>query len=246
MILRSRVRDCLFLNWALPRAALGDPPGDLRYQEHQHAGERWVFASALLFRQQGIHLSAAAWARVSYPQLNLRYYILDRDDVPSVLFVSMWAPLWVVPAARLIARQPVHSASLRYPDRVEQADTPSTWQVRAGESLQLSAAGGSAVTGQGPRLGGWAETVRYFRQRPRGYTEGARGLRRIETSHVSTTVWPMEVELVTTSLLDACVGLPPGEWPALHSAWICPQLTFELELLPESEAALGRRVPAPG
>ena len=245
MILRSRVRDCLFVNWALPRAALPEPPGDLRYQRHEHEGERWVFASALLFRQQGIHFSAVPWARVSYPQLNLRFYTLDRDDVPSVLFASMWAPLWVVPAARMIGGQPVRAASLDYPRSVEGPDGPLRWSVRAGQHLRLSASSGSASIGRGPRLGDWTETVRYFRERPRGYCTGPRGLRRIETSHVSTTVWPMDVELESGSLLEACVTLPNG-WPPLHSAWICPQLTFEFEVLPESEAALGRQVPAPG
>lgn len=245
MILRSRVRDCLFLNWALPRLALPEPPDGLRYQTHAGDGEDWVFASALLFRQQGIHLTSAPWARISYPQLNLRFYTMDRDDVPSVLFGAMWAPRWVVPAARIIAGQPVKGASLRYPDRVEQAVAPFTWRVQARHGLHLSAVAGSATIGEGPRIGDWIETVRYFRQRPRGYSIGVGGLRRVETSHVSTTVWPMEVAFDRVSLLDACVDLPGG-WPALHSAWVCPELTFEFEVLPESEAALGRRVPAPG
>lgn len=245
MILRSRVRDCLFLNWALPRASLPNPPESLRFQTHEHEGERWVFASALLFRQQGLHLTSAPWVRISYPQLNLRFYTLDQDDVPSVLFHSMWVPSWVVPAARVIGRQPVHSATLRYPPQVEPSVATFSWRVHARADLELSAAPGAAAIGQGPRIGGWSETVGYFRQRPRGYCVGASGLRRVETSPVSATVWPMEVELDHISLLEDCVALP-GAWPALHSAWVCPELAFDFEVSPESKAALARQLPAPG
>jgi hypothetical protein len=245
VILRSRVRDCLFLNWALPGSALPEPPESLRYQIHRHEGRAWAFASALLFRQQGIHLISAPWARISYPQLNLRFYTLDRDDVPSVLFHAMWTPAWVVPAARFIGRQPVRPARMSFPPAVEEVGATFDWRVSADAELRLSATGGAATVGAGPRIGSWAETVCYFRQRPRGYCVGTSGLRRVETTHVSTAVWPMEVELERTSLLESCVTLPDG-WPALHSAWVCPELAFDFEVLPESEAALAPQLPAPG
>jgi hypothetical protein len=245
VILRSRVRDCLYLNWALPGSALPEAPEPLRYQVHRHEGERWVFASALLFRQQGVHLISAPWARFSYPQLNLRLYTLDRDDVPSVLFRAMWTPAWVVPAARLVAGQPVLPARMRYPDAVEENGASATWEVSAAAGLRLSATSGSPSMGAGPRLGDWQETVSYFRQRPRGYCVGMSGLRRVETTHGATTVWPMDVELERVSLLDSALPLPGG-WPPLHSAWICPELALDFELVPEAEAALAPQVPAPG
>lgn len=245
MILRSKVRDCLFLNWAMPRAELPEPPDPLRYQIHEHEGERWVFASALLFRQEGVHLAAARWLRLSYPQMNLRFNALDADDIPAVLFRTIWVPPWVAPLVRLVGRQPARSATLRFPRRVDTPERHYGWRVRAGSELVLKAASGTPRLGPGPRLGGWEETVAYFRQRPRGYAESRSGLRRVETTHVSTAVWPMEVELTRGDLLAATVPLEGG-WPPLHSAWICPELTFEFELLPESKAALAAQVAAPG
>lgn len=245
MILRSRVRDCLFLNWALPLDRLPEPPKNLRYQTHQEAGSLWVFVSALLFRQEGIHLASMPWARLSYPQLNLRFYTLDPDDIPSVLFHSMWVPPWVAPAVQFVGRQVVEPAIMRYPGSVEESDGVYDWSVRSGAELRLRASPGAAVLGPGPRLGSWEETVSYFRLRTRGYSRGPSGLRRVETSQISSSVWPMEVELSNLALLDQSLELPDG-WPPLHSSWICPELTFEFEVLPEGEAALARSVPAPG
>jgi hypothetical protein len=245
VILRSRVRDCLFLNWALPAAELPAPPRPLRYETHRAEGSDWVFASALLFRQEGLHIPSAAWARLSYPQLNLRFYTIDGDDVPSVLFHRMWVPRWVVPAARWIGRQTAHAATLDYPRDGEAGDGRRAWRARSSGELVAWAAAGSVSLGTGPSLGGWDATVHYFRQRPRGYACGPAGLRRVETSHVSTSVAPMEVEIECLDLFDGCLELS-GDWPALHSAWLCPHLTFEFERSPEKENALGRQVPAPG
>ncbi|MDX1644611.1 MAG: DUF2071 domain-containing protein [Thermoanaerobaculia bacterium] len=245
MILRSEVRDCLFLNWAVPRSELPSPPDPLRYQVHEHDGERWVYLSALLFRQRGVRLATFPWPRLSYPQMNLRFYALDADDVPAVLFRAMWVPAWVVPAVRLIGRQRARAAALRFPARVDTPERPYGWRAKAGHELMLKAASGTPRLGPGPRLGSWEETVAYFRQRPRGYIEGPSGLRRVETSHVSTAVWPMEVELQRGDLLAATVPLERG-WPPLHSAWLCPELEFEFELAPAREAPLPEQVPAAG
>ena len=99
MKLRTLLRDALYLNWALPAAAVPPPPPPLAYELHSEGGREWVFASALLFRQQGLHLPALPFARVSYPQANVRLYILDGERMPAVLFRSMLVPAWVSPAA---------------------------------------------------------------------------------------------------------------------------------------------------
>ena len=39
---------------------------ELRYEIHRHAGENWVFVSALLFRHAGLHLQSMPFARLSY------------------------------------------------------------------------------------------------------------------------------------------------------------------------------------
>src|SRR4029079_191795 len=72
MMLRTLVRDCLFLNWALPASALPEPASPLRYQLHSWQGEDWVFASAVLFHQEGLHFEGLPLPRLSYPQFNLR------------------------------------------------------------------------------------------------------------------------------------------------------------------------------
>lgn len=245
MILRSRVRDCLFLNWALPAEQLPEPPAALRYQRHSHAGEDWVFASALLFRQDGVHVPSAPWARLSYPQMNLRFYTLDADDVPSVWFHRMWVPPWVSPLARWIGRQTAHTAALAFPTAVDGETEEMSWKARASGELVVRATPGSVDLGVGPSLGSWDATVRYFRQRPRGYGHGPSGLRRVETSHVSTSVTPMRARLESVALLEGSLRLR-CRWPELHSAWLCPQLTFDFELLPEKEKVLRRQLPAPG
>jgi uncharacterized protein YqjF (DUF2071 family) len=50
MILETRVRDCLFLNWAVPVAALPAPVHPLRYQAHTWQGEDYTFVSAVPFQ----------------------------------------------------------------------------------------------------------------------------------------------------------------------------------------------------
>ena len=104
-MLQSVVRDCLYLNWALPAAALPPAPAPLRYQLHPFQGEDHVFASAVLFHQEGLHLQGLPRLRLSYPQCNVRLYVLDGDSVPAVLFRSMLMPLWVVPGVRLVSQQ---------------------------------------------------------------------------------------------------------------------------------------------
>jgi hypothetical protein len=245
VILRSRVRDCLFLNWALPEEALPQPPPSLRYQTHRDGGQDWVFASALLFRHEGLHLPSAPWPRLSYPQLNLRFYTLDEDDIPSVVFHRMWVPPWVVPVARWIGRQMAGAGSLSFPDSAVEADVASRWHARAAGELCLTTCASAPHLGVGPQLGSWEATVNFFRQRPRGYGRGPSGLRRVETSHVSTSILPVEVDLERTDLLSRTLLLD-SSWPEIHSAWVCPELTFDFEILPEKEAALGRRLPAPG
>lgn len=245
MILRSRVHDCLFLNWALPVRGLPDPPRGLHYQRHRHEGEDWVFVSALLFRHEGLHLPSMPWARLSYPQLNLRFYTLDEDEVPSVLFHCMWVPPWVAPVAHWIARQNACTARLRFPRGAGEGREVSSWVARAGGELRLATKPGTPTVGVGPRLGSWEATVSYFRQRPRGYGMGPFGLRRVETSHVSISTLPIDAELERVDLLANSLPFE-REWPALHSAWICPELTFDFELVPEKKGPLGRRLPAPG
>lgn len=241
MKLRTQVRDELFLNWALPVAALPPAPEPLRYQVHEHEGGEVVFASLVLFRQQGLHLAGLPLLRVSYPQLNFRLYILDGERVPAVLLRRMLAPAWVTPAARFLARQPTMAAVFRYPrPSAEPTAEAWRWEVRQGSSLAVTvrrgAPGGNPAAGSGPRLGDWAATVRYIGGRQRGYAEVGRSLRRIEAEHPSPAVWPVAAEVEDASWLESCL---PLAWPPLHSAWLCPQIPVVFELHKAPAIALG-------
>lgn len=244
MKLRTLVRDGLYLNWALPAAALPPPPPSLTYEVHSWQGSRWVFATALLFRQQGLHLPLFPYLRLSHPQLNLRLYVVDGDGVPGVLFRAMLVPRWVVPAARLVGRQPASGARFAYPQPSRRPGEESwSWRVeRGGRALALTARPASPAVGEGPDLGGWEKTLRYFRDRPRGYAELGGRLRRIETEQPTVAVWPLAAEIDDGTLLTSSLPLAAGDgWPALHSAWLCPEIpfTFVLGRVPQIDLSPG-------
>lgn len=232
-MLRTTVRDCLYLNWALPAEALPAPPAPLRYQVHSWQGRSWVFASALLFHQDSLHFIALPGLRFGYPQLNLRLYVLDDEGVPSVLFRRMLMPGWVVPATRLITHQPASRARLSFPHPSKDPDGgPWRWRAeRKGRLVEVRAWQSSPMLGEGPRLGTWEQAVRYFEERPRGYALASGVLRRIATEHPAVAVWPLMAEVNGDGLLPRLLDLPPDvPFPGLHSAWLCPEIPFVFEL----------------
>ena len=236
MRLRSLVQDALYLNWALPAAALPEPPEPLRYQTMEgQDGEPRAFASAILFRQTGLHMPHLPVVRFTYPQLNLRLYALDADRVPSVLFLDMLMPWWIGPAVRLVSEGPASVARFDYPRPSREPDAGEWhWRVRQGGVLEVTAR--RCAPPGGGALGSWQETVRFFRERPRGYMVSNGRLRRVETEHPRVEVWPMAVELGERSLLDAILPLGGTEggagegWAAPHSAWLCPEVPFVFDL----------------
>lgn len=233
MMLRTLERDCLYLNWALPAASLPDPPSPLRYQLHPWQGEDYVFASAVLFYQEGLHVEGLPLPRLTYPQFNLRLYVLDGDGTPSVLFRCMLMPTWVVPGAKLLTHQPAQSARLDFPRPTRSVGEGEwTWRVARGGRLEVRAHPGSPQLGAGPRLGTWEETVDYIQDRPRGYAvENGGSLHCIEGVHHRAAIWPLRAELGEAGLLDRLLPLPAGvPWPALHSCWLCPEIPFVFEL----------------
>ena len=240
------------------------------------AAREVAFASALLFRHRGVHLPHLPFVRFTYPQLNLRLYTLDADRVPSVLFVDMLMPWWVGPAVRMVAKSPTSAARFTYPrPSADPAEGEWSWRVeqpwngggasalqvtaRRGSGLAMTgvpggaAAPGGAGGGGNTSVGTWRETVRFFRERPRGYVVTAGRLRRVETEHPPVEVWPMAVDVEDDSLLERVLPLGGGgggdgdgtgggpgggaAWPALHSAWLCPQIpfVFDLAVVPHAE-----------
>ena len=232
MVLRTIVRDCLYLNWALPVSSLPALPEPLRYEKHDWRGEPHAFASALLFRNERLHLAAVPLVRITYPQLNIRLNVLDGEGIPSVFFRCLMVPGWVLPSARYVARQPVASGIFAYPrPSSDPAAEGWHWSVRRRRKLKVSARQSSPVLGEGPSLGSWEQATSYFTQRRRGYAVGTGGLRKIDASHRPKAIWPMEAAVEDDSLLEEFLpleGLP--ERPALHSAWLCPEIPFVFEL----------------
>lgn len=256
MRLQTLVRDCLFLNWALPVGCLPPPPEPLRYEVHGgspggpagDSGGR-VFVSAVLFRQEGLHLSNLALPRLSYPQCNVRVYVLDGDDEPAVWFWREFVPAWVVPAARLFGGQPASPAWFEYPRPSRDPASPSwSWQVRAGERrLLVRAERGASASIEEPSFPSWNGLVECLRQRARGYALTGAGLQRVAATHPEVAAWPLRAEIEEASLIAAA---PPGgglALPRLHSAWLCPEIPIVFDLAPMPQAlALPNQVPAPG
>jgi Uncharacterized conserved protein (COG2071) len=233
-MLRTTVRDCLYLNWALPAESLPAPPMPLRYQLHSWQGRDWVFASALLFHQDSLHFAALPLLRFGYPQMNLRLCVLDDEGMPSVLFRKMLMPSWVAPGMRLMTRQPASRARLCFP-RPSRDANGGPWQWRAERRrrghLTVKAWQDSPVLGEGPRLGSWESVVRYFQERRRGYALASGALHRISAKHPPVPVWPLKAEVETDGLLPSLLDLPAEtRWPGLHSAWLCPEIPFVFEL----------------
>lgn len=239
MLLRATVRDCLFLNWALPAAALPPPPAPLRYQLHPWQGEHYTFVSALLFFEEGLHVPSLPLLWLTYPQCNVRLYVLDGQGVPSVLLRTMMMPAWVASGVRLVVREPAASARLAFPRPSRKlGDGRWRWRVESGRAgkrsrlaLDVTAWQAAPQVGHGPRLGTWEQTVEYFEERPRGYLPDGGELHRIESVHPPAAAWPLQAEVAAGSLLPALLPLGDGAgWPPLHSAFLCPEIPFAFEL----------------
>lgn len=251
MMLRMTMRDCLYLNWAVPVEKLPEPPAPLRYQLHSWQGRDHVFASALLFHQDALHFASLPLLRVGYPQLDLRLCVLDPEGIPSVLFCRMLMPAWVTPGVRLLTHQPASRARLDFPrpSRKPGCGGPWTWKIARRGSLLVRAWQDSPQVGEGPRLGSWEQTVRYFHERPRGYAGGSGALHRIEAKVSQAACWPLRVELRGDDVLSPWLRLDRNGsgpvWPPVHSAWLCPEVpfVFELGLVPQIQMAPS--VPSP-
>lgn len=246
-VLRTVVRDCLYLNWAFPIDLLPALPEPLVYEEHMGDGARYAFGSALLFRHEHLHLAGLPFLRFSYPQFHLRFYVRDHEDVPSLYFQSILVPGWVVPSARWVAHQPALAAHFRYPQ--PSAGVPAdewSWEVVREVSLRLSARTAPPQIAVGPSLGSWDRTVDYFRLRSRGYVLSAGGLHPVATSQRAVPLWPLQVSLEDLSLLRRCLSLNGDRhWPEPHSAWLCPEVPYQFELSADTLRESLRRSPAP-
>ena len=256
MFLGAEAKDCLYVNWAVPLAQAPPLPEPLRYELHRPgsggagtpapaggaSGETGdtVFFSALCFHLSGLHPELLPLLRISYPQLTFRTYVLDGDNVPSVLFVRVWVPFWVAPLSRWIGRQPASPGLFRFPPPTrERLQDSFRWQVRSNQSLEIAARVAAPIAGGRPSLGSFDRTVEYFRRRPRGYVIDGGDVRAIDRSHPQVDVLPLAVEIADAALLHtAWPGVAPGIWNAPHSAWLCPEIPFSFELGPPIQLPL--------
>jgi hypothetical protein len=246
-VLRTVVRDCLYLNWAFPVERLPDLPAPLRYEEHPYGGNSFAFGSALLFRHEHLHLAGLPFLRFSYPQFHLRFYVRDHEGVPAVYFRSILVPGWVVPSARWVAHQPAMSANFRYPQpSSDLAEEEWRWEVIRDRPLRLTARMSSPRTASGPALGNWETTVDYFRARSRGYVFAEGSLHPVETTQRPVPLWPLRVTLEDTRLLDECMAPADDlDFSQVHSAWLCPEVPYRFELDADSLRESLHRRPAP-
>lgn len=260
MALRTTVRDCLYLNWAVPSPALPPLPEPLRHELHPADDREWGFASALLFFHDRLRFQSLPFVRLSYPQVNLRLNVLDGDGVPAVYFRRMLVPFWVVAPARLVGGVPARSADLELARPSRDPEVGEwTWRVGRpghGGRLVVHARRGAPRPGAGPELGSWDDTVRFFRDRGRGYHRGPLGqtdLQRIDTRQPREPVWPLQVEVEGVELVARSLGLATDgcrREPVLqlHSSWLSPEmpLLFETVRVRAPEEPARSRVPAAG
>jgi len=246
MKIETQLRDGLVLNWALPKDVLPTLPSTLRYQIHTEDGQDRVFVSAVLFHHERLHWPALPLVRFSWPQMNVRICVLDEEGVPALLIRRVLLPAWAYPGARLFAGPPVAAARLDFPrpsNRLEEGEW--LWRAARGLRFEVSAKPGSPEIGAGPRLGSWERTVRYFHDRPRGYTLYPDGLRRMDVRHPPVAVWPVHSEIRESDLLAACFGLAHSALPPLHSSWLVPDVRFSFELVLTPRLIVPAGVPHP-
>lgn len=243
MIYETSLADALFVNWAVPAESLPTPPEPLRLERVLDGGVDFAFVTVVLFRQRGLRLAAMPWPRLSFPQCNLRIPVRDGDGAAAVWLLKELVPAWVVPLARGLGREPVSAAIF------DVRSTPGAgewrWSIHAGRALSVAARPGAAPARR-PRVGEWAETVGFFRDRPRAYVGGPER-RRIETAHPSVEGVPMIVEPAVCDWL--AIHLPAVEhplWDRPHSAFLVPaaRLTFAVDraVVP----AVAAHAPVPG
>jgi hypothetical protein len=246
VILETALADALYLNWAIPLAALPPLPPGLRYDqgggvvrpEPSHG-----FFSLVLFRQVGLHLRGASWLALSYPQVNARLYVRDAAGTAAVLVLRQLVPGWVVPVGRLIGGQPLSAAVCEFPDGLPRARSEEgavdasdarvwRWKFSAGARLAVAVEIGAAAGSTAPGGRAWEEEVAFFRDRTRTFWRQGGALRRVATEPPPTTVLPVRARLEQADWLATFLPFAPAAgWADLHSAFLVPrvQLVFAFD-----------------
>jgi hypothetical protein len=243
--LRTRLRDCLFLNWACAVDEIPPPPlpEGLRLDTRRQ-GERPVWlVSAVLFRQEGLRLRSLPFLRFSYPQANLRTYVIDADGQPAVYFLGMWVPAWVVPGVRLLAGQPAVRATFAYPSAPFRGET-AEWTVIHPASLRARVEPGAAAKLEdgGAVFPSWEARCSFFRERAFGYVRSSGRVSRIVAQSSGPAALPVRASIAASDLVARTLGAPV---PALESAMLYPEIRFLFHLAPVPQLAVPTAAPAP-
>lgn len=236
----TRAQDCLYVNWAIPRALAPPCPPSMSYEMQRSEGQEVVFVSVLLFRWSG-HLAGLAprWG-VSVPQMHMRFYVVDAQGAPATLVHRIWAPLWLAPISTLIRRHPTKVARCRFPRLARQQKQGGqdgqdgngqdqdvwVWSVRGGGALTVQGKLAPPTLGPGPDLGNWQQTVQHFRRRSAGYLRGLGDrVRSYQRVRPGGDVLPLQVEVEANALLVGVLPQVQREvWSQPHSAWVCPEI----------------------
>ncbi len=246
MNVRTVVRDCLVLSWAVPTEILPAPPAGLRYEIACRNGDGpHTLVHSLLCFHEGLGVPALPILRFSFPQFSLASAVLDGDGAPGLLFERVFVPTWVAPAAKLVAGHPVAVARLDFARPSAQLDAPCwSWQVEKGDGFEVCARlGAPAVVAGAPPF---EEQLDAFRRRRRSYFRVPKGLRSIATKIPEVEAVPLAAEVRETSLLCKGLGLPAGTaWPAHCGAMLFPELPLASELCLGLELGPGGRLPEP-
>lgn len=246
MIFETALADALYLNWAIPLAALPPLPPGLRYDQGSavaSAGGAHGFFSLVLFRQVGLHPRAARWLALSYPQVNARLYVRDASGSAAVLLLRQLVPGWVVPIGRLVGGQPLSAAVFEFPGGAARVRTSGAaasepadrevwrWKFAAGSRLAAAAEIGMSA-GATTAGGSWEEQVAFFRDRPRTFWSQGEALRRMTIEPAPVPALPVRARLEVSDWLDVHLPFAPaGGWQALQSAFLVPkvQLVFAFD-----------------
>lgn len=237
----SELKDALFVNWALPLAALPTPPAPLTLDTLRRGDAEVGFVTLALFHQSGLRRVGTPWPALTFPQANLRLLVRDEERVASILFLRQLVPAWMVPIARLFGKQPASAAVF---ESTGEKGGVLRWRFQAGRELDLIAKpGGTRIEPLVP--GGWAENVAFFRERPRGYVEKDGALRRLQAAHPATDAVPMRVEIGCADWL--ATRLPEVDhsaWAEVHSSFLIPSIQLSVAVDPVGEREAVRAVPA--
>ena len=242
----TTIKNCLYVNWALDVERLPPLPPPLRYEKHQGESGEVSLLTATFFRQGGLRFRFLPFPRFSYPQLSIRFYVLDGEGIPAVWYYRLLTPPWTVPLSRLAGIHTTRAAILQFPSRNVLGGDDGLWCARRVSSLALKGSLGAHVRVR-PDLGSFEATTSYFLRRTRGYSGENGAVRRLDISAPTSGLNPWKIEIYKDDLLAGWFPSPNRTpWPEVHSAWYCSDRPLIMSLVKDDLKARRKRTSAVG